>query len=68
MMCMVSFGFGEVLGCFFIGVFIDKIGSKISAFINVILVAIMGGITILFLQYPTFSVYIAHIMCFFWGF
>ena len=49
MLCMISFGFGEVLGCFFIGVFIDKIGSKISAIINVVLVAIMGGITILFL-------------------
>jgi MFS family permease len=65
---MVSFGGGEVLGCFFIGLFIDKIGSKISAVVNILILVVVGGISILFLQYPTFNVYIAHFMCFFWGF
>ena len=68
MLCMVSFGAGEVLGCFFIGFFIDKIGSKISSLINVVLIIFMGIITIMFVKWPYFSVYIGHVMCFFWGF
>ena len=68
MLCMVSFGVGEVLGCFFIGYFIDKIGSRISSIINVVLVIVMGAVTIMFVKWPFFSVYIGHVMCFFWGF
>jgi len=68
MLCMVSFGVGEVLGCFFIGLFIDKLGSKISAVVNVVLVAVMGVVTIMFIKWPEYSPYIAHLMCFFWGF
>ncbi len=68
MLCMVSFGVGEVLGCFFIGFFIDKIGSKISSLINVVLVVLMGVVTIVFVKWPSFSFYLGHVMCFFWGF
>ena len=39
---MTLFGVGEILGSFFIGFFIDKIGSKLSVFINLAIVAIMG--------------------------
>ena len=65
---MVSFGVGEVLGCFFIGLFIDKVGSKVSAIVNITLVTIMGGVTIMFIKWTDYNVYIAHLMCFFWGF
>lgn len=70
MLCMVSFGVGEVLGCFFIGLFIDKIGSKVSSLVNVVLVILMGAVTIMFIKWPgdDYNVYIAHVMCFFWGF
>jgi len=70
MLCMVSFGVGEVLGCFFIGLFIDKIGSKISSVVNVALVTIMGVFTIMFIKWPgdDYNVYLGHIMCFLWGF
>jgi hypothetical protein len=49
---MVSFGAGEVLGCFFIGLFIDKVGSKLSAVVNVVLVTVMGVVTVMFIKWP----------------
>lgn len=64
---MVWFGVGEVLGCFFIGFFIDKIGSKISAVINVFLAVLMGATTLVFVHKADYNIW-AQIMCFCWGF
>ncbi len=66
-LCMVWFGVGEVLGCFFIGFFIDKIGSKISAAINVVILILMGAATLIFVHKAGYN-YWAHVMCFLWGF
>jgi MFS family permease len=64
---MTLFGLGEILGAFFIGFFIDKIGSKLSTFINLTIIAIMGGITLSYIIGEKWNV-LAWFMCFFWGF
>jgi sugar phosphate permease len=45
---MIAFGVGEVLGCFFIGFVIDKIGSKKSSWVNVGICIIMTVVTIIY--------------------
>jgi len=64
---MATFGVGEILGCFFIGFFIDRIGSKKSSLINSFLVVLMGISAIIFIKIADFDIYLAHTMCFFWG-
>ena len=64
---MVLFGFGEILGAFFIGFFIDKIGSKLSVFVNLAIIVIMGGVTLGYIVIEKWNA-LAWIMCFFWGF
>ena len=41
MLAMIAFGVGEVLGCFFIGYFVDRFGSKVASVVNIILVILM---------------------------
>jgi predicted MFS family arabinose efflux permease len=67
MLAMVLFGLGEVLGCFFIGYFIDKFGSKFAVIINILIVLMMAGITFAFIIIFEFNAF-AWIMCFLWGF
>jgi MFS family permease len=43
---MVAFGFGEVLGGFIHGLIIDKIGSRKTIFVNLIIMSVMTGVTI----------------------
>lgn len=64
---MVLFGLGEVLGCFFIGAFIDKLGSKFAVFVNIIIILAMSGVTFGFIHVFEFNA-LAWIMCFLWGF
>jgi predicted MFS family arabinose efflux permease len=49
MIAMVFFGVGEILGCFFIGYVVDKLGSKLASLFNIAIVAIMLGVTFGFL-------------------
>lgn len=42
---MILFGLGEVLGCFFIGVIVDKYGSKIAASCNILIMFLMTAVT-----------------------
>ena len=42
---MVAFGFGEVIGGFIIGIIIDKIGSKKTSIVNVIIIIILINVT-----------------------
>ncbi len=67
LLAMVLFGVGEILGSFFIGFFIDKIGSKLTVFINLAIIAIMGGVTLGYILVEKWNV-LAWFMCFFWGF
>lgn len=67
MQAMVLFGVGEVLGCFFIGYFVDKVGSKFSVFFNIAIVVVMAAVTFVFLYVYKFNAW-AWVMCFFWGF
>lgn len=67
LLAMALFGLGEVLGAFFIGFFIDKIGSKLSVFVNLAIISIMGGVTLGYILGEQWNA-LAWIMCFFWGF
>ena len=55
------------MGAFFIGFFIDRIGSKLSTFINLGIIAIMGGVSLSYIYIEKWNV-LAWLMCFFWGF
>ena len=66
MLAMVGFGVGEIFGCFFIGVIVDKFGSKKATLLNLVNVVLMMASTILFIVEFKFN-YMAWIMCFLWG-
>ncbi len=40
MMAMVIFGIGELIGCFFIGLIVDKKGSKFAALVDVVILIV----------------------------
>jgi len=67
MVAMVAFGVGEILGCFFIGYFVDNYGSKICALINVGIIIIMSGVTIGSIMMNDFNT-LTFVMTFMWGF
>jgi len=63
---MVAFGAGEVAGGFIHGQIIDRIGSKKTVFVNILIVIIMSisaCTSIIILKFDAFS----YLMCFFWG-
>jgi predicted MFS family arabinose efflux permease len=64
---MVLFGLGEILGCFSIGFVVDKYGSKVAAFTNVIIMTVMTLVTLIYSIIFDFS-WLAFLMCFLWGF
>lgn len=66
MLAMVVFGVGELLGCFFIGVIIDKWGSRVATVVIVIICLVMMGFTFIFLIVYEYGVW-AYLMCFMWG-
>ena len=45
---MILFGLGEVLGCFFIGLIVDRFGSKVAAVCNIIIMLTMTSVTLLY--------------------
>lgn len=47
-LAMIAFGVGEILGCFFIGYIIDKIGSKKASWVNVGICIVMTACTLIF--------------------
>ena len=67
MLAMVGFGFGEIFGGFFIGYIVDKLGSKVAIVCNLVIILIMFGVTIAFIQVFEFGI-LAYLMCFLWGF
>jgi MFS family permease len=66
MLALVLFGVGEIVGCFFIGMVVDKFGSKIATVVNLLNITAMIGVTIAFIIQFEFN-YLAWIMCFLWG-
>ena len=64
---MVLFGVGEIMGGFFIGFFIDKFSSRFAVMINLVLIVVMGGVTLLFINQFSYN-FLAYLMCFLWGF
>jgi MFS family permease len=67
MLAMVGFGFGQITGCFFIGMIVDRFGSKMAILSNVLIAIIMFGITLAFIDKFEFNS-LAWAMCFLWGF
>lgn len=49
-LAMIAFGCGEVLGCFFIGFIIDKLGSKRSSFFILGIIIIMTVVSVIFIS------------------
>lgn len=43
---MISFGFGEVIGGFLLGWYIDKFDGKKASILNAIIIVIMTAITL----------------------
>ncbi len=64
---MVAFGFGEVIGGFIIGIIIDKIGSKKTSVVNVIIILILINVTAYSVKSQKYD-WITFLMCFLWGF
>ena len=67
MLAMTALGFGEVFGCFFIGMIIDKYGSKKSTLVILVLIVFTFLSTFAYIKVWEFGV-LAYVMCFFWGF
>lgn len=66
MFALVLFGVGEIVGCFYIGFIVDRFGSRVATFCNLINIVAMIGVTIAFLIVFEFN-YLAWLMCFLWG-
>lgn len=64
---MIMFGIGEVMGCFFIGFFVDRYGSKVASAVNIILMTLMTIVTVAYCLQWEFN-WLAFLMCFLWGF
>jgi predicted MFS family arabinose efflux permease len=64
---MVAFGFGEVIGGFLIGIIIDKIGSKKTSIVNVIIILVLINVTAFSVNSNKYD-WITFLMCFLWGF
>ena len=64
---LISFGFGEVLGCFFLGYVVDKYGSRRAVFANLAIMIVTMAYFIEFLMINQYNL-LAFIMAFLWGF
>ncbi len=67
MLAMVLFGVGEILGCFFIGLIVDRFGSRVASVMNILIMVSMTLVTFLYCLLWDFS-WLAFLMCFLWGF
>lgn len=63
---MIFLGIGEILGAFFIGTIVDKIGSKFAALVNSILIIVSITLTYLLIKKEDKD-FIGFLVCFFWG-
>jgi predicted MFS family arabinose efflux permease len=64
---MVGFGFGEVFGGLLHGLLIDKIGSKKTIFVNLLILILAISATQYNISLTEFGVW-SFVMCFFWGY
>ena len=64
---MAFLGIGEMIGGILPGLIIDKIGSKRTSIVQVVLVILMISITIFNLNLLEYT-YWTYLMCFLWGF
>lgn len=64
---MITFGAGEILGCFFIGYIVDRFGSRKAVFANIGILLITFAYVIEFLIINQYNI-LAFIMAFLWGF
>jgi MFS family permease len=65
-LALVAFGFGEILGCFYIGSIIDKYGSKKAVFGNVLVLIILSAYAIEFILINDYNL-LTFITMFLWG-
>lgn len=66
MLAMVSLGVGEIVGAIGMGMIVDKIGSKKSCWVNIVLVILQTLAVLLFLYIGEYN-WIAFLMTFLWG-
>ena len=64
---MIAFGAGEIIGGLLLGVIIDKIGSKYTCIINIMIVGVQGLVTILSINSADYNA-LSFLMTFLWGF
>ena len=63
---MISFGFGEVIGGFLMGWFIDKFNPKRATILNMIIIIVMTGVSLFSISLARFN-YLTYTMTFLWG-
>jgi predicted MFS family arabinose efflux permease len=67
MLGMVSFGIGEIVGAFFIGLIIEKLGNRFTSVYILVILTMQTVITLVFIVENEYS-WLAFIMTFIWGF
>ena len=63
---MISFGFGEVFGAFFMGWFIDRFNPQIATLINIVIIILMIAITLVSISLERFN-WVSFLMSCLWG-
>ena len=63
---MIAFGFGEVVGAFFMGWFIDNYNAKRATIMNMVIIVLMILITLISISTEKFS-WLSFLMSFLWG-
>lgn len=64
---MVAFGFGEVFGGLLHGLLIDKIGSKKTVFVNILIVTLTFASTLYSTYKAEYNAW-SFLMCYCWGY
>ena len=67
MMTMVALGFGEIIGANVQGKIVDRIGTRPTCLVNVILILLSTMLVLNYLYVSKFT-YFAFVMTFMWGF
>lgn len=63
---MVAFGIGEVVGSIIVGIIIDKIGSKKTSIVNILIILILINVTAVSVYSEKYD-WMTFLMCFLWG-
>ena len=63
---MVAFGIGEVVGSIIVGIIIDKIGSKKTSIVNILIILILINVTAVSVNSEKYD-WMTFLMCFLWG-